>query len=211
MSFIPFSKKFTEAKDAVIDYSKLHAANATEFSSEVPYHIPQLYKFISARVGKKPATVFDGNGHVGGFTLPMAAKMFPASNFTTVEIDAAVYKILQYNIRALRLANVTAVQADTVAYLRETKSKFTFMYFDFPFGGPEYRYKPVMMLSLGNTTLVDVIKLVAARRLTRHVFCKVPTNFQFSALPFRYECATIMAHPDRKKIWPDYIIIYINV
>ena len=206
----PFPTRFTEAEGAIIDYSKLRASAATEYSSEIPHHISQLIDQIMATPKLKRANrVLDMTAHVGGFALPWATK-FPRDKVIAVEQDTKNFNNLQHNIKALKLKNVEAVHASSTDYMRDLKPhSFDFAYLDPPWGGPDYKYKKGMQLYLGQMSVPEIVQWLFDYSICEWVFLKAPGNYDFQGLPFRYTARTVSS-PNLKKRVPDYLLVCIN-
>lgn len=198
--YMSFAPKFTKVT-SIIDYSVLKATDATNFSSEIPYHMEQLIQIMNTK--KTPRTILDMTAHVGGFSLYWA-KTFPKDSITSVEIDKNVYNCLKYNIAKLKLKNITPINQDSA----NITGTFDFVYVDPPWGGPLYKSADKIQLFLGSVAIPDVIKRLFDNNITKNVFLKVPLNYDFMSLHFRYTVITIMS-PNTKKSCPDYLLVII--
>lgn len=203
-----FSDRFIADKAATIDYTKLRASAATAYSSELPSHMAQLVEYIRGipALNKPKLKILDMTAHVGGFSLPWA-KAFPRDSITAVERDAQNYQNLVYNVHALRLQNVHPEMADSSVFIRSLKpGSYSFVYVDPPWGGPEYRRHKGLQLYLGDQSLPNVIQTLFDAKVTDWVFAKVPTNYDFQSLPFRYTVRTVAG----SKRSPDYLLVTAN-
>lgn len=210
MTHLQFSQKFLDGT-GVIDYTKLHASKNTNFSSELPFHIPQLIQVI--RTGNKylksNIRLLDATAHVGGFSLPWAAT-FPKDKITAVEIDPDVVDILKYNVRTLKLKNIKVLNADASAFIMTcAPDSFDVIYLDPPWGGPDYRFKPKLQLYLGKISVPDIIWNIFNTQIANWVFFKAPINYDFASLPFAYTVRTIQNEMGNKR-YPDYLLVSLN-
>jgi 16S rRNA G966 N2-methylase RsmD len=221
--FTTFSDKFTKDPDPIIDYTKLHASPETDYSSEIPHHLRQVIQHISELPFSKETNrkVLDLTAHVGGFSLPWAT-IYPQDQVYAVEMNTNNFANLKYNIKALGLSNVHPVHYDAVKLLWHTSKEamnqimeyslslpFTFIYLDPPWGGPMYRKIRPLQLFLGQRKLPDILEQIFSRKLTDWIVLKVPTNYDFQHLPFKYTVYSITS-PNIDKSYPDYLLVIIQ-
>ena len=166
-------------KSEQLDYSGLRAVSTTSMMSEYPEHFEQIVKIIKlSQPLNQRLRVLDGTAHVGGFTLPWATR-FP-HHITSVEIDEETFRALKYNIKKLKLRNVDAVQSDLLAFLKNARGKFDFIYIDPPWGGRDYIKQKKMGLFLSGVPIVTVVRRL--KKITNQIFLKIPRNFDIDLL-----------------------------
>ena len=176
-----FPKQFTNAKEALIDYTKLKAVESTWYSSEHPVHFKQIDEIIYEEMRfdcLQSLTVLDGTAHVGGFSLNWATA-HPTHKIDSVELNKNTYDALVYNIRALNLEKqIQPIHADVNQIIRAaSEAQFDFVYLDAEWGGPEYKRHTDMHLFLGDRDVSLVVQELLQRKITSIVFLKVPNNY----------------------------------
>lgn len=161
-------------------------------------------------VPNKSLKVLDTTAHVGGFSL-VYATCRKHDSVVSLEIDPKVAVLLKYNIKKLCIKNITPIYVDSIDYINNCKrDSFDFIYVDPPWGGPEYKTKKALMLYMSNMTIVDFIKLIFTKSITKNIFLKLPINFDFQSLLYTYTTYTIMSE-NVYKHFPDYLLIYISL
>lgn len=208
-----FDRKFTDETNSPIDYSKMEATESTKFSSDLPYHVYQLVDIIGKVnpefVDKTQCkNILDCTGHVGSFALCWAA-LFRKHKVTAVEIDEFTFTRLQNNTKNLGLDDqVTVINLDVTKFIN-VENQYDFVYMDPPWGGPNYKFKKGIMLYLGSKSVVEFILDIFYKKVTKYVFVKLPLNFDFQSLPFKYTVYNVMSK-HRGKSFPDYLVACIT-
>ena len=130
------------------------------------------------------STVTDANACIGGNTMSFA-KHFKEVN--AIEINKERFAMLQHNSGLLNLDNIVFHNKDFVDILTkacmhekglEKSNDFPtqdIMFFDPPWGGPDYIKKDKVSLFLSDVDITDVCKKAA--NFTKYIALKVPLNF----------------------------------
>jgi hypothetical protein len=126
-------------------------------------------------------SILDGTGNVGVDTILFGL------NFHTVhsiEMDHENFKALEHNVSIYKLKNVHLHEGDTTVLYKDFPSDI--LYLDPPWGGPDYKDKKDLDLSLG-THRVDVflrdsfLAKDAAWR-PKYIVLKLPFNYNWARL-----------------------------
>jgi hypothetical protein len=72
-----------------------------------------------------------------------------------------------------------------------------------------YRKIRPLQLFLGQRKLPDILEQIFSRKLTDWIVLKVPTNYDFQHLPFKYTVYSITS-PNIDKSYPDYLLVIIQ-
>lgn len=143
---------------------------------------------VIARYVGATAHVVDATACVGGNTISFAGAF---ARVTAIEVDGVRLEHLRHNVGVMGVAaNVECMLGSCVDRLPAIDSDAVF--FDPPWGGPEYAAQERVSLSIGDVGLADLVNATAQR--TRFVFLKLPTNFDVDA--FAAQCA----HPIVERI-----------
>jgi predicted RNA methylase len=129
-----------------------------------------LCTLIERYMGTRDITVTDGTANVGSDTIQMALWF---TRVNAVDISRAHTEALLHNVNVYKLKNVKMFNDDSLVRMAQLKQDV--LYFDPPWGGPEYKNATSMPLSLSNIDLADVFQLAIEH--ARLVVFKVPLNF----------------------------------
>jgi hypothetical protein len=125
----------------------------------------ELLKFVPAN-----AIVTDGTACIGGNTFSLA-RSFRFVN--AVELEPNRYDYLKHNMSVLGVDNVACYKGDVMNYVAVLEQSLLFL--DPPWGGPDYKSKDSVDLSLSGFPLDDVCRQFAP--YTSYIALKTPTNF----------------------------------
>jgi len=172
-----------EARSHGVDYGQILVAAESHFSCLMPYQMAQVVAIYAAEVGEAPpATILDATANVGCDTIQFC-KMFPAAAVTSVELDPGVAELLRHNMA--RLASVlgrrvdrpvAVLNGDGVELLLASRHQVDLVYFDPPWGGPEYYKSPLVRLTLNGRPLGDIVGAALAHGNAGLVVVKAPAN-----------------------------------
>jgi len=154
-----------------LDYSKLKITTESEYSCLMPYHFKQVADFFD-NLDISPGTIIDATANIGCDTLHLA-KLYPNANITAVEVDPFTASLLKENVKENK--QITIVNNDFLKYIN-TIEKVDLIYFDPPWGGPDYYKKPILELTLGNKKITDIIKTLLKTHKTDMIVLKAPIN-----------------------------------
>jgi len=163
-----------------VDYGQICVTAESQYSVLMPYQMDQVAAIYASELKTPPAIVLDATANVGCDTIQFC-KMFPEAAVTSVEINVEVSELLKRNMthlasilgrRAVR--PVTVLNGDCVQLLARGL-RADLVYFDVPWGGPEYYKAPSMRLMLSGRSLGDIVGETLAGN-TPLVVVKVPNN-----------------------------------
>ena len=167
-------------KSLCVDYGLLKAVPESQYSSLLPHQMPGVLAAL-AKLGQLSGTIIDATAHVGCDTL-FFSRLFPKLSIIAIESDAHTFKALQHNLAACK-SNATAIHADCTQYLTEiaTPKSVAFVYFDPPWGGPEYWRKESLVLELGELPVSKIISHTL-KAVSPLVILKAPNNIDLAEL-----------------------------
>lgn len=140
---------------------------------------------VIARYVGRGAHVVDATACVGGNTISFAGAF---GRVTAIELDQVRLEYLRHNVEVMGVAaSVECVHGSCVDQLPRLDSDAVF--FDPPWGGPEYASQERVSLSIGDVGLADLANITAAR--TRFIFLKLPTNFDVDAFAAQCRCPIV--------------------
>lgn len=163
-----------------VDYGRVCVTAESRHLVLMPYQIGQVAAIYASELKTPPTVVLDATANIGCDTIQFC-KMFPDAAVTSVEINVEVCEILKLNMT--HLANilgrkvvrpVTVLNGDCVQLLAGGL-RADLVYFDVPWGGPEYYKAPSIRLMLSGRPLGDVVGEALAGN-TPLVVVKVPNN-----------------------------------
>ena len=118
-------------------------------------------------------TITDATSGVGGNTIQFA---FFFNKINAIDISKVHCKILKNNIDVYNLTNSVNIICDD--YLQIYKNlKQDIVFFDPPWGGPNYKEFKKIPLYLGNIKIEYIIKDIFSKKIASLVAIKVPKNF----------------------------------
>ena len=138
----------------------------------------ELLKFVPAN-----AIVTDGTACIGGNTFSLS-RSFRFVN--AVELEPTKYRYLKHNMKIFGVDNVACYKGDILDYVAVLEQSLLFL--DPPWGGPEYKSKASVELSLSGFPLEEVCLRFAP--YTAYIAIKTPTNFNID--PFVAKTQTYM-------------------
>jgi 16S rRNA G966 N2-methylase RsmD len=184
------------------------------YSSLLPYQKPQVKTVLLTIFPNENAnlTIVDCTSHIGGDAIHFST-VYPHSHIYAIDIDPDAIKCLERNISTLGMDdnNFTLVTSDVVSWIRKTKLRADFYYFDPPWGGPKYYKEYKLHLYLGNERIEDIINEVFEYNLTNTILLKIPRNFDMedfrARVKYHYKTEHIKKVHKRKAIAYDILII----
>lgn len=178
-----------------VKYSELETTEESRYSCLMPFQFDQVAAAYAAEVGQPPLAAIDATANIGCDTIQLR-RSFPGARITAIERDPATAACLAANMANLgRIiggdpAPVEAVAADCVEYLglgpepRESAPAADLVYFDPPWGGPDYHKALALDLYLSGAHIGDVAGR-ALRRTAPLVVVKLPGNVNLAGLQER--------------------------
>lgn len=181
------SKLLIESKRDIYcpDYSKFIVLKESHYSSLLPYAAKQVGDVIESHFGAdyNISDILDATAHVGCDTIYFQNRF--GANCISLEIQPDAYTCLVKNQNTFNDGRVSStqfsVQCNCLKFIRGFKKKMDFVYFDPPWGGPEYKVEKKMMLYLEyrnkKIPIYTVIQNVFKEGFTQTVILKTPRNF----------------------------------
>ena len=160
-----------------INKSKLQISEQGSYSVTHKGDAKKTADIIESYFGKD-ITITDGTANNGGNTIAFGLQF---KKVQAVEISKKEYDILVNNINVYKLKNIETYHKDFIEMIPKLKQDVVFL--DPPWGGPSYKTKRNIPLSLGKYPLVKVIDMLQGK--CKAVVCKVPFNYDFFSL-FKY-------------------------
>lgn len=153
------------------------------WSLSCPSEADKISKIIFESVNNN--IIIDCTAGLGGNTISFS-KYF--KNVISIEINKDRYEMLKENIKNHKLKNITLFNDDCLRYLG---FKCDAYFFDPPWGGPDYKYKESINITLGDYSLYDVIKIIRTYN-NNLIFFKLPFNYNLNEfIEFNYKINNI--------------------
>ncbi len=143
----------------------------------------QFIKIAKEFIGQnlKTLTITDGTAGAGGDTVNFSNNF---KHVMSVEIKKDTFKLLISNCEHFKCNNVTFINDDySTVY---DKLKQDVIYLDPPWGGPEYKLKKEVKLSVGKYSLKQIIDKIVKDKLCKYIFIKMPYNCNVSSIKINY-------------------------
>lgn len=139
----------------------------------------QIYNIIK----DEQAKIVDLTAGCGG-NLISFCKYF--KNITAVELDINRFEILQNNVNCYQFGdiNLNLINGSCLDYLKNNSDKDNIYFIDPPWGGPNYKKNNNLELFLSNTSLPEIISMIAKNKL---VVLKVPYNYNYHFIEEKYK------------------------
>lgn len=182
-----------------VNHELLKITKEGEFSVTFWRDAQQVCDVIKKYVGSD-ITITDATACNGGDTI-MFAKNFKHVN--SVEYNEKNYEVLANNVNVYNLKNVTLYNND---YNDCLDLKQTVLYFDPPWGGPEYKNRDLIdTLHIGTRKIEDFVELPELKNVKLFVF-KLPKNY--NTYKFKQLGAQVVGVLNKRKDIK-YIMVYL--
>lgn len=140
--------------------------------------------FLTKNIGSlKDFSILDGTGNIGGDTILFGLNF---KQVHSIEIDEDNFKALKHNVSLYKLTNVILHHGDTTKLFDKYESDI--VYFDPPWGGPDYKTKKDLDLYLGKYRIDLFIKhhvlSEKASYRPKFIVLKLPFNYNWQRLRF---------------------------
>lgn len=160
-----------------IDYGKLLIVDESCYSCLMPHMAKQVIDAIVKLLGKRPNSFIDATANIGCDSINFI-KSFDIKGCIAIEHDAKTHDCLDKNLTMLvGDDHIRSYHGDCIEFINGFKSPVDFIYFDPPWGGPDYWKTKKLMLYLSNRSMVDVVKHTFDQKFTDVIVIKVPSNF----------------------------------
>ena len=124
-------------------------------------------------IGTNNINIIDMNAGCGGNTISFM-KYF--SQITAIEIDTDRFKLLKNNVEQYVHTNIKLYCDNCVNYINNS---YDVIFFDPPWGGPDYKKYKSLDLYLSNINLINIIDMIPHNKL---IVLKLPYNYNFDIL-----------------------------
>lgn len=171
--FFPFSER-SMVTQMLYDETALYSITKQEIADSMT----NLLKALPHITRDSP--ILDATACVGGNTLSFCSYF---TNVTAIEMDESRYGYLRHNLSLFGYSHVTVINCNCINYIRNLENDmihYDIMFFDPPWGGPEYKSHKKIMLFLQEISMVHLLDIV--RNKTRYYVLKVPLNFDTHSL-----------------------------
>lgn len=117
-------------------------------------------------------TIVDATAGLGGNTISFC-KYF--KDVTAIEKNYNRFKILKNNIECYSYKNIKLINENSIEYLK--KNNFDLIFFDPPWGGPNYKKNKTFEFTLDGIKLNEIFELINAKIIA----FKLPYNYNFES------------------------------
>jgi 16S rRNA G966 N2-methylase RsmD len=173
-------------KDNLLSHEQLKPEYDVEglWSITYPDDANYISEIIKNEIGIN-SIIMDATAGIGGNTISFA-KYF--NSVVSIELNKLRFDILQNNINIYNLSNVQLINGDCINYLT---LNYDGIFFDPPWGGPDYKYKKKLKIKLGEYTLEKICyKIIKTKN--KLIFIKLPFNYDLSEfVNFNYKITKI--------------------
>lgn len=153
----------------------------SRYSSLLPHHIKDTVRFFRTEI-PCATSILDGTAHIGTDSLNFL-NMYPNVKLTAVELNPDTIQILTRNMKnastilGKEVQSPNIVEGSVIDYLGAYQGpKFSFIYLDPPWGGPDYKKQSKIELMLDEHHLHDIVPWILCRNITENVVIKLPKN-----------------------------------
>ena len=177
----PKSSLFVREKG--VDLERLQVSDEAYYSITRPVHAKRIEHILQHHlndIGKRAdeCTLTDATACVGGDSIHFS-RWF--KHVHAVEINPEHCRMLQNNVDVYRRSNVTVHCKDCVKVLPQLKQDVLFL--DPPWGGPTYKSKKKVWLTLSGIPLHRLVQQLVTH--TALMMLKVPVNYDVSKLLYK--------------------------
>jgi len=164
-----FKKQFPFEKN--INFKKLQLSNIGVYSMDRPDKTQLLSNLIKKNMGTSNLTITDANGNMGGNAINFAQNF---SFVNSVEILPLHCQILKNNLGVYNLLKKVKIYCNDYLDIM-TDLKQDVIFFDPPWGGPNYKKEKNLNLYLDNINVVDIINNLHEH--SKLIVLRVPKNY----------------------------------
>jgi len=176
---------------------KIKIDTVGKYSITLPDKSNIITNLISKHMGSNDITITDAMACIGGDTLSFS-KVF--SKVNAIEIDPIRFEYLKHNMQLFNCENINFFNDDYLKIINQLQQDV--IYIDPPWGGPDYKNKKTLKITIGTKKLETICDDIIQQKLCKLLVLKLPFNYDLTDLKF-YNFKMFVLH----KI----IIILINV
>ena len=133
---------------------------------------------IFEKTGLKINSILDATAGLGGNTFSFAANF---NKFIACEIDNCRFEILRNNLECYNYKNIIAVNSDCIDFIKNTEESIDAIFFDPPWGGPNYKYEDNVEIKLSDFELNEICTLIYENTKCKLVIFKLPYNYDINS------------------------------
>lgn len=152
-------------------------SNIGSYSILYPKDGEKLAKIIKSFLSG-PVTITDANANMGGATLAFTNYF---DHVNSVEILPFHCKILENNIKVYDAFDKVSIHCMDYLDIGD-KLEQDVIFFDPPWGGPDYKKKQLMEMYLDNISISNIIKSLINKKKIKLVAIRVPFNYDFKKI-----------------------------
>lgn len=221
-----FPKYITDpARDHGVRYDLLEVDESSMYSSLMPYHFEQVSRIYKEEMGgSAPQSIVDATAHIGCDTIHFR-RMFPRAQITAVEIDPSIARILKTNMVAMPSIigqadpePVVVRAMDAIQYLVDDPETIDLVYFDPPWGGPEYLQESSITLMVNDQPLGLVLGRIISERIPL-IVVKMPVNVDLAEfkkgvsarVPVNYKLHNVVRPKKNRKGAIAYRLLFVRI
>jgi 16S rRNA G966 N2-methylase RsmD len=156
--FVPQTTRTRLKLDEESLYSTTDQMTAEKITKDILRFVPRT------------SSITDATACIGGTALAFS-KEFAYVN--AIELNDVRFKYLVHNLHELHAVNVNCIRGDSLEECTKLDQQVIFI--DPPWGGPEYKNKTRVSLSMCNVSLSSICHTLYNH--TAYIVIKVPTNF----------------------------------
>ena len=191
-----------------INYSDYMLSNIGSYSIFYPLDSDKIAKIIRGFIPpNENATITDATANMGGATLAFSNYF---NHVNAVEIIPFHCKILTNNIKVYGAENKVKVYCDDYLDIGNTLEQDV-VFFDPPWGGPDYKNLELMDMYLDNIMIGDIIKSLIDKKKTKIIAIRVPFNYDFKKLLELTEKSYVYSFKKPNGKLNFFLIILINI
>lgn len=132
----------------------------------------------------KLSTIVDATAGLGGNLLSFSRYF---EKIYGIEIDDTRFELLENNVKNYNQTNINCIKGNSIELLKSGDLiKFIenpdVIFFDPPWGGPNYKFEKDVELTLSDLTFDKIIELVYKLKKVKLVVLKFPFNYKFLEL-----------------------------
>lgn len=142
-------------------WSITQPSEATIISNLIQYDIGYNSKIVDATAG------------IGGNTISFSNYF---KNVTAIELNKTRFEILTNNVNAFNINNIELINDSCLNHLN---GNYDGIFFDPPWGGPNYKYTPKIKIKLADLTLKEIINIIKENH-KKFIFFKLPINYDLN-------------------------------
>jgi 16S rRNA G966 N2-methylase RsmD len=159
-----------------IKFNNYQLSNIGRYSMIYPNDAKNIAKIIREVIPNEKAIITDATANMGGVSIAFT-EYFDTVN--AVEIIPFHCKILENNITIYNVQDKVKVFCNDYIDIAD-KLEQDVVFFDPPFGGPDYKNELIMDLFLDNISIGNIAKILLERKII--VAIRVPFNYDFKKL-----------------------------